>query len=195
MQEKTFFSGTFFVFYISIVILIFSGCMPKVTVVPVTDYPRIEKYDLRIGLEMTQTMCTANWNLSYDGSSVLEYPLGDDFCLNAEKLAKALFTSVYTFDKSSNKSIDSVDAVLTPKIVTLIVNTPSEEQTTTLIVEWSLKNNQGDIIWIDTITAQGKANRSKLQEQVQAVFEDLFHKSFEAISSSVEIKRFTEPNL
>ena len=184
----------------SIVLLILSGCMPKVTVVPVTDYPLIEKYDLRVGLETTQAMCTANWNLNFipETSSGLRFPLGDDFCLNAEKLANALFTSVYPFDKSSKEPIDSVDAVLTPKIITLILNRPptiSEEQTTTLIVEWSFKNNQGDIIWIDTITAQGKDNLSKLQEQAQAVFEDLFHKSFEAISSSVEIKRFAESNL
>ena len=191
----------------SILILVLSGCslskkisnMSKVSLTPVTGYSQTGKINLKVQLMLTEEMCSAVWHMNYDydtgkappKNKTLDFPLGDDFCLNTRKMANTLFADV--IEKRNSSSIDGIDAILTPKILTLIRNRPpgaTNEQTTTIIVEWSLKDNSEDIIWVDTITAQGKAELVETQKQVQDLFNDLFHKSFKAISSSVEIKRF-----
>lgn len=186
----------------SVLILALSGCgissISKVSLTPVTGYPHTEKINLKVQLMLTEEMCTALWHMNYDyddgkePSNYLSFPLGDDFCLNTRKIANILFTDV--MEKRNSSPVGEIDAILTPQILTLIRNRPptaGKEQTTTIIVEWSLKDKKGNIIWVDTITAQGKAALVETQKQVQNLFNDLFHKSINAISSSVEIRRFS----
>lgn len=201
MNERVIAKHTTILLQLSILILALSGCVvSKVSLKPVTGYPQAEKINLKVQLMLTEEMCSAVWHMNYDyddgkappkDNRKLDFPLGDDFCLNTRKVANILFTDV--IEKKNSSSITGIDAILTPKILTLIRNRPpgaTNEQTTTIIVKWSLKDNNGNIIWVDTITAQGKANLVDTQKQVQDLFNDLFQKSFKALSSSVEIRRF-----
>lgn len=201
MNERVIAKHTTILLQLSILILALSGCVvSKVSLKPVTGYPQAEKINLKVQLMLTEEMCSAVWHMNYDyddgkappkDNRKLDFPLGDDFCLNTRKVANILFTDV--IEKKNSSSITGIDAILTPKILTLIRNRPpgaTNEQTTTIIVKWSLKDNNGNIIWVDTITAQGKANLVDTQKQVQNLFNDLFQKSFKALSSSVEIRRF-----
>jgi len=200
MNERGIAKRTTILLQISVLIFVLSGCsISKVSLTPVTGYSQTEKINLKVQLMLTEEMCSAVWHMNYDydggeappNNKILDFPLGDDFCLNTRKIANILFADV--IEKRNSSSIGEIDAILTPKILTLIRNRPpmaTNEQITTIIVEWSLKDNNGDIIWVDTITAQGKAELMETQKQVQDLFNDLFQKSFKAISSSVEIRSF-----
>jgi hypothetical protein len=76
-----------------------------------------------------------------------------------------------------------------------------QEQTTSIELEWTLKDLKGDIVWIDIVTGEGKgrmgnparkSGKKAQEKQVQAVMRDLFLKSFDAISTSVEIRQFSD---
>jgi len=166
--------------------------MNDVVVKPIEDYPQKEKINLSVELNLTDEMCNAKWNMHFEDREGMDFPLGDDFCLNVTKICSCLFTDVKKIDEQPSLE---ADATLTPKIINLIRTRPRSvwgEQITTIIVEWSLKNKNGDVIWLDTITAQGKGEIPETQKQVQALFDDLFHQTFDAISSSIEIRHFAE---
>ena len=93
-----------------------------------------------------------------------------------------------------------VDAILAPRMVSAERTRPMyifQEQTTTIILEWMMKDVNGDLIWVDTITGEGKApmggpfgEKKNARKQVERALEELFQKSFETMSSSVEIRGF-----
>jgi hypothetical protein len=63
-------------------------------------------------------------------------------------------------------------------------------------MEWLLVDRDANLIWIDTVTAEGKVTepRSSVEENrkalMESLMEELFRKSYEAIRSSPEIRRF-----
>jgi hypothetical protein len=65
-----------------------------------------------------------------------------------------------------------------------------------VVMEWLLVDRDANLIWIDTVTAEGKVTEptSSVDENRKALMEslmqELFRKSHEAIRSSPEIRRF-----
>ena len=64
-----------------------------------------------------------------------------------------------------------------------------------VIFEWTMKDAKGNTVWVDTITGEAQAHggnifthRAQTRERVKAVVEDLFRKSFQAISSSASVR-------
>lgn len=67
-------------------------------------------------------------------------------------------------------------------------------ETLTVLLEWTLKDEQGNIIWLDTVKGEGEAPalflESNLEQRSKAMLNDLFNKSFQALSSSRAIREF-----
>ena len=169
--------------------------VPKI---PISTFSQKEKMALVLGLELNNELRTAQSVLTRSVDTWI-FPLGENLCLNSELLARALFSDVTLVDDNSTKA--SVDAILVPKFISSVQSLSvfpfPFERKITVVLEWSLKDPTGNVIWIDTITGEGRltdyeafnytGNRRRLFE---AMLSDLFHRSYETISSSLAIRKF-----
>jgi hypothetical protein len=117
---------------------------------------------------------------------------------NAEAVTQEVFTAVVITGDSDVPGRAGSNAVLVPRVVTIELD-PSAilgPETLTVLLEWKLQDEQGNIIWIDTVTGEGEAEtwipliKEPRSNQIAAMFNDLFHKSFTALSSSRAIRDF-----
>ncbi len=162
------------------------------------NYPKADEMDLNILLFLTNEFRNTMWQDQKGEVDLIK--LGEHFAKNAEQLTNTLFLNVSVTSDLAKHTETQIDAVLTPRVVSIKKSYPLiifQPVITTLIFEWSLKDNKGDLVWIDTITlrlncdgctAMGASGRIK--EHGQKIVEELFQKSFEAISTSQEIKEF-----
>ena len=161
------------------------------------EYPQKEKIDLAVQLQGIEKLREAKWEKHRMGDTYI-LPLGGVLALNAEKISKAVFRQVEVNHQSQSVSKD-VDAVLIPAVVDIKRNRPATvfgDQTTSVIFEWKLQDRKGDTVWVDTIVGEGTSamgqplNDDSGKEQVEQLLDDLFLKSFEALTSSPEIQSF-----
>jgi hypothetical protein len=161
--------------------------------------PQRDKIDLKVALCLTEELRNAKWEKKKMGDTYT-LPLGEAFSLNAEMVARALFSNVLVTNNATNSVEAWVDTILTPRMVSVQLTRPLfiwEESKIAVIFEWSLKDVKGDIIWVDTITGVGKGtikrySKDSAMEAVEMLLEDLFQKSFQVMSSSMEIRRFAD---
>lgn len=179
-------------------ILFITGCAQIVYDIPnePVSHPQINKLNLRVGLSLSEELRRAKWERPGYGITVT---VGETLTLNAEVMAHALFSSVVAVTNNTIEPVEArVEAVLTPRMVsfvrTQLASPHFGEQISTIILKWTLKDVKGNMIWVDTIAGEGrgKGTHRKAEEQIEALVEDLFQKSFQAISSSPEIREFAE---
>ncbi len=158
----------------------------------------MEKINLKVELRLSEDLRNAKWEMR-QGRHILTMPLGENLAANADLLARAAFTEVSVSKNAAGPSGGQVDATLVPKMISsarVPQNARHPEYKMAVILEWALKDKANQLIWIDTITGEGKIsdlgenaeeNTAKLTE---ALVRDLFIKSYEAISSSPEIRAY-----
>ncbi len=182
--------------------LLMGGCFGVIDFpFTVTEHPAGEKFNLKIELSLTQQLLDSKWEVT-DGNMNIIY-LGEPFSQNAEYLARLLFTEVFVSRPTTDShSGDQADAILTPKLVSLNHSRPAlagfDEQTTA-VFEWRLTDVDQNIIWVKSITSKTLSMAGGLgsidfydREHVTLLLNDLFKKSFDAMSSSPEIKEFSQ---
>ena len=198
MNNKRILPSVFF-FPICVLLAISIGCtivykFPMKEVV----YPQKEKLDITVQLQGLEELREAKWVKNRMGDTYI-LPLGSVLALNAEKVARAVFRRVEVGSPSQEISKE-VNAVLTPAVVDIKRNAPMSifsDQTTSVFLEWKLQDPRGEMIWVDTIVGEGTGPQGWPQkedsgkEQVEHLLDDLFLKSFEALTSSPEIKQFS----
>ena len=75
--------------------------------------------------------------------------------------------------------------------------TDNSAQTKSVFLEWKLQDLRGETIWVDTIVGEGTGpmgqplNDDSGKEQVEQLLDELFLKSYEALTSSPEIQQFS----
>lgn len=181
----------------SMLLLIETGCT-VIYNVPMreVEYRDQPKFDLNVQVLINEELRKAQWMKTSMGDQYI-LPLGKALALNTEKVARATFQVIEVIDTQSFVS-EGFDAVLIPKVINIKRNRPvtgMEDQTTSVIFEWKLEASNGDIVWLDTIIGQGTGPWSRYgtnagTEQIEKLLDDLFLKSFEAITNSPEIKEF-----
>lgn len=157
------------------------------------------KIDLRTELRLAKELREAKWEKHAMGDT-FRIPLGDQLAKNSVELASALFSRVITTNAEEPIATAGVDAVLTARVVLVertVGATAFGESVLSVVLEWKLEDLSGNVIWIDSIKGEGRANSGNVfthnanaEKQIQLLLEDLFTKSFEAIMSSPEIKQF-----
>jgi len=162
-------------------------------------YPPVAKSDLKIELRITDDLRKAQceWELS---GETWQLPLGPQFALNSEALARHLFSDVVVKNSADAQPDAGADAVLVPRLVTVdraAGMSAFSESKISGALEWSLKSAKGDIVWIDTIKGEGKNKtgtlfvyKEHMREGARMMLTDVFNKSFQAMSSSPEIRDF-----
>ena len=186
---------------ISFVVVLLSGCTHtyRPPAEPVRGYPQTDKIPLTVELFLPQELHAAKWEKHSMGDTWV-IPLGDAFTRNAEVVAQEAFSGVVVTNGAVNPTMSGVDAILTPRMA-LAEQTQAMwafgSETLTVKLEWALKDLQGNLIWVDTVTGEGEANAGNIftdgtngRERVEEMLKDLFHKSFQTISSSRTIREF-----
>jgi len=178
---------------------VLSGCTYQLTFDPV-QYPLQHKHDINTQLVQTDALCNAQYHHP-DGETI---QFGGSICKNTEGVAAAVFRSVSIdriSDEKNHAHVAKTDTILIPRVKTIDRNEPmwaSSEQTTTIVMEWILKDaKDGKEIWLATFTGNGKGPKAPgmsreegARRQIAAALDDLFGKTFRAMSSSVEIREF-----
>jgi hypothetical protein len=182
---------------------LFFGCTQTIAVpkVALTDFQDQPKIPLSVVLQVTDELRDAK-SVRKEGRNVFIMPLGGNLAVNAELLAQALFTTVQVGNNGTVDLAGAADPILTPKFISsvrIISGFPVEfEYKIAVVLEWTLTDADGNIIWLDTIIGEGRltdyvANSAEMTRLLlEAMFSDLFHKSYQALSSSPEIRKFAE---
>lgn len=186
---------------ISVLALVFSGCTTiyDFKIDPVAEYSQRNKIGLGIELRLTDEFCNYAWERKVFVDTY-RLPLGSTLSENAEIVTREVFKDVVVTKGGTKALKANVVAVLMPK-VTSVERSPImrawEIAETIIYIEWNLTNLQGEVIWVSTIKGVGRAKqgiylnlKKQTQKQVQKAVEDLFLKTFDAMSSSPEIREF-----
>jgi hypothetical protein len=173
------------------------GCttVHKVPQEPFTGYPDAEKIPLDIGIVKTQSLLAAAWD---DGMRRGEF--GTALLINTETMAEELFRSAVTVETIETGA--GLGAYLVPnvKFVDSTHGMAFQDIVTTLRVEWNFTDAEGETIWLETIEGQGitkgglgfgpRNYKVKFTERARIAVDDLFNKTYEALSTSTEIKKY-----
>lgn len=161
-------------------------------------YQQTERINLSVELSLTEEFRTAKSERMQDQETII-FPLGDNLVVNAETLARAIFADVSIVTDNSDVKQKQVDAVLVPRMVSSQRLSPisafvKQPYKIAVVLEWTMKDREDNLIWLDTVTAEGKVfelgfnreeNRKKL---ITSLIENLFQNSYDALSSSPEIR-------
>lgn len=185
------------IIYVFILALLLSACQTvyKLPAQPVLGYPKSEKINLNVNLILSDELCKTEWQ--YWDVITYTIPLGDAICQNAEVVTRELFSTVAIKNHVPVSKETEVGATLIPRVISFEmpwVQGIWNYTIITVIFEWTLKDSNDNIIWVDTITAEGiekgGLHREPTERRIKDLIDDLFHNSFQAISTSPEIKDF-----
>ncbi len=166
---------------------------------PAIEYPERDEIDLNVELRLTDEFSNSTWegeSFGYTFRLSLEKTLSK----NAEIVAKDVFQDVVITKGATEVGKIGVGAILTPRVVFVRWSWPMWRWEIVEIVihmEWTLTDLEGELIWIDTVEGVGKAEKGNIftnkkcaQRWIQEAIVDLFLKTFDALSSSPEIREF-----
>jgi hypothetical protein len=160
---------------------------------PFTGYQPREKINLRVGLNLTDEFCNAKWEKKRTGDTWI-IPIGNALCMNADTLSHQLFGEVILIGQTPNQENSGVDVILTPRLAYITHTrgaTSFGKCVVSIKIEWLFTDIHGKTIWVDTVGGQGIGTQwTGHKKLVKGAVENLFKKSYEAISSSREIRKF-----
>lgn len=183
-------------------VLVCSACAPKVPRIVISNLPvpDQDKIKLDVALRLTDAFRGSAVKRT-DFGSTMAVPVGEDLCSNSELLARALFSNVSVVNGAAKIGKGATRVALIPRFISSVWAFrifPVLEQKVAIVLEWKLTDLDGNVIWVDTITAEGKfpGNTFDRDENMrillEAAFKDLFDKSYEAMYSSPEIRKFAD---
>ena len=158
-------------------------------------YPVADKIPLSVELRLTDELRAAQTQSKLRPYTML---LGVVLSDHAEAMSRQLFSEVTVAKENVSASAPvDVDATLLPKPVAIertIGFSTFGESILTVVLEWTLTDSNGQLVWVDTIKGQGVnipeffPVRSNMSDQIVAMVKGLFKKSHVAISNSPEIR-------
>lgn len=182
-------------------VTILSGCthIYDVPNINLSGISTSNSYPLTVELFITNDFANAKWEKHSMGDTFL-IPLGESFVNNSTSIAQSLFKKVIVTKEGKGSSNAQADCTLTPQVVSIDqaeAGWATAKATITAIIEWTLTDKNGEIIWADTFEGQGKGTvgnafsyERRLGERLTTLQETLFRNSYHAMASSPEIKAF-----
>ena len=135
----------------------------------------------------------------YVNGAVESFPLGENLQQNLPAVARAAFSeaTVGTGDEPDRSKIDALLKVKLQSADDSGGEFPSDDRTSTIVLEWKLLDLDGHVVWAETVKGQAtrvhgiplQAER-RAQERFRATVADVCKKSYEALSSSSVIREF-----
>ncbi|NOT55666.1 MAG: hypothetical protein HOP18_13785 [Deltaproteobacteria bacterium] len=155
----------------------------------ISGYGLTSKVPIKMELYLSDELRAAEWQRKGSSGSY-RLALGEALARNAEKVTREVFAAVVVTGGSGGPGMAGTNAVLIPRFVTA----EQTAVTLTVLLEWTLKDDKGNTVWVDTIKGEGDASawflESAIEQRSKAMLDDLFHKSFLALSSSRAIREF-----
>lgn len=163
-------------------------------------FPQTEKVDLHVALNISDDLqkYVYEWRLGrgmFD--NIYQVYLGNMLSKNIKNLTRTVFKKVSVVTESKHSEEPEVDAYLTPNVVFMSQVWKGGQIGVKIGVEWSLINHQNEVIWVKTIQGVGFSNLSFFSQKkagrkfTQSAIENLISKSYKALISSEEVRRFT----
>jgi hypothetical protein len=146
-------------------------------------------------LYLDEKFRNAKWENEPNGFEANVIELGENFTINAKKLANTIFSDVVVITSPDELSKAQGDVILKPEVKSSKQNRPYiawNDSTLTVIMEWLLKDRENNLLWVNTIQGEGVARVGKDKERLQSLINDLFPKSYDSITSSPEIKNYAK---
>lgn len=190
---------------------LFTGCPSRLPVATysvsdelVSGYDFTDKIPLTVELYLSDELRAGVWqqkgsSQSYQtifGEAKARW-LGVTLARNAELVTQTIFPAVVVTGGSEVPGMAGGNVVLIPRIVTIEQVRLVRAVTLTVILEWAMQDEHGNIIWVDTIRGEGEGEIFWSWEEIsgfkalhKAMLNDLFHKSFSVLSSSRAIRDF-----
>lgn len=185
-----------------IVSTIFTGCGSFKTVVPekIVEYPANDKLNFDINAEISNSITEAKYDLM--GNSSNSYVLGENFKKNIDTLLGRIFNK-YKIIKGGDEGDYAYTLVVELiKIEASIGMWAPNDAETTIIMQWSLKNSNKEIVWIDTVKGSGKSISGygagsenfviMSNGRIDAAIKDVFINSYNSIYASPVIKKLSK---
>jgi len=155
---------------------------------------------LKVGLVLNRELRGAEWQGgTYDSlffpGGVRRILLGKIFVKNSRMLMRRLFTDVIVGDSKTDFTAETVDAIVTPTMVTAEETYHSfafGDDAFTVILEWEFRDNNDRLIWIDTVPGTGSEEDGK--KRIKEAVDSLFRNSYDAISNAKEIRDLVQEN-
>jgi len=167
---------------------------PSLTTKP---YPKQQKLDLSAILLLPASLHSAKIenNLAGDNWVIL---LGDSLIRNSRGLVEGLFAHASSVDEGTEVIEKNADIVLVPRLVTAQSAHAVwryDESTVTLAIEWTAKDNNGNVILVDTVKGEGKsaggsgfAAKDDVEKRVNTALARLFLNSYKTLYESPVLK-------
>lgn len=186
-----------------LVALVVSSCASTITHKfehrPVDSYVGQQPMRGRIGLLLTSEF----QNFVYEGvlyGHMRRYPMGTALVQNAELLGRSLFPDLIVIHGDKVPNDTALVAVLVPKFA---ANIPPkhwgwEETVTTVSLEWTLRNHDGQVMWATTVDGEVRAAigsrfsaASNTGKYLGEALTMAFRKSYEKIGTTEEVRSAT----
>ena len=155
---------------------------------------------ISVELRMTKALRNARWSREFLGGKY-EMPLGKVLSRYTEITAQKLFTSVVVTNDRAGPASSGAQAILRARPVAIERTrgaTAFGISKLSVLLEWSMQDAEGQLLWVDTIHGLGEANSgnpytysSNARDQITAMVRDLFKKSFDKMASSYEIGAYS----
>lgn len=196
----------FVIAFVLVATLLVTGCthiykVPDVSIKNQgSDYVMDKKIDLAVNLSVTEDFKSTKWEKHMMGDTII-IPIGDQLVRNASELSEILFKDVMV-DSAPVSPVGTrqVDTTLTPRVVGIERTLGAHalaESIFTVVLEWKLEDAQSNVVWVDSVKGEGRANTgniftqsSNIEKQTEMLLKDLFRKSFQVIRMSPEISQF-----
>jgi hypothetical protein len=176
-----------------------AGCVLHHPVKTVDKYPASERINMKVALVLTEELRNAEWENVGTGYIL---PFGEHLAQNSEVLTRTLFSEVVVHKELPGPAAEDFAAVLIPRMMFVEQSLGIwkwNASTITMALEWTLTDQQGTIVWVDTVKGTGSTEtgnaftgRDRMRERAGLVIEDVFRKSFDAISQAQAIRDFAQ---
>ena len=185
-----------------LLICLLAGCTPTLVVYKAPEtisvpYPNVKKIPLTVELRLNEELLGAQWT---HGRVVI--PLGAVLSEQAESMSRKLFTGLNVAKSAADGAPTKSDAILSPKPVAIertLGATAFSDSVLTVVLEWTMKDANGRLVWVDATKGHGVANTgnafthsSNATDQIGALVKDLFLKSYRLISGAKEIRALAQ---
>lgn len=191
-----------FAIFVSCMVIFQTGCSSVFPVSPTITLPQPIAQEQKIALPIKLVLNDELRNFSWRSTSGARFTFnpGGAVATNAELMVKKIFTEVSVIKGEGEKGNFPT---LTPRILSLerVLRGKTAWADAEMIInlEWLLKDAQGKTVWVKTLRGVGIEKmgsafsfKSQSQLQLRLALEDVFKKSQEAITSSVEIANFAK---
>lgn len=163
----------------------------------ITDNQISSKYELKTRLHLPEKLKNSKHEESAAGDTWI-IPLGENLTHNSEVLVRSLFSESYITHNETDKQDKLTDIIITPRLVSVDQSCGIwawNECTFTISLEWSLNDTNGNLLWVDTAKGTGTnemgtsfTQNARTRDRVRMALEDLFKKSYHALSASKIIR-------